>query len=184
MNKCRRMFTLVAEKLAERGIASILPDLYGTGDSDGEFADADEAAWLGDLASAASWARGNGWQVRRLLCVRLGCLLGARASSRLAWPLERTVFWQAVGDGERFLVQFLRLRIAARLKDAGGETVAQLRERLRKGEVIEVGGYDLSGRLAEDVASLRFAGEVATSLGTLHWMEMTRDAEAPLPAPT
>ena len=37
MNKCRRMVTELAIRLAEQGIATLQPDFYGTGDSAGDF---------------------------------------------------------------------------------------------------------------------------------------------------
>ena len=40
MNKSRRMFTLLADALGQQDIALCVFDLFGTGDSSGDFADA------------------------------------------------------------------------------------------------------------------------------------------------
>src|SRR5262245_5413710 len=53
MNKSRRQVMLAARALAAAGFGVLLSDLYGTGDSGGEFADGRVAAWRSDLLSGA-----------------------------------------------------------------------------------------------------------------------------------
>jgi exosortase A-associated hydrolase 2 len=184
MNKSRKMVTDVAQALAARGVATVLPDLYGTGDSEGEFRDGDVETWLEDLARTAAWSAEEGWPVASLLCVRTGALLGARVARDSLPELVRTVFWQPVTDGERFLTQFLRLRLAASMMEhagAGKETAVGLRDRLRAGEALEVAGYELSGTLATQLGTLKLAADLSTRLGDLHWLEVVRSAEGTLP---
>lgn len=182
MNKTRPMFTMVARGLAARGVATILPDLFGTGDSAGEFREGDWQTWQDDLLRAATWAEAQGCRVDRLLCVRLGCILGATVAARLPAKLKRTVFWQPVLDGERFMTQFLRLRVAASMMEDRQETVGGLRERLRGGETLEVAGYELSPTLVTQIADARLAPGLGNTLGQVHWMEIVRGAEGALPA--
>jgi exosortase A-associated hydrolase 2 len=116
---------------------------------------------------------------------RLGCLLAARVARESLPTIEKTVFWQPVTDGERYLTQFLRLRVAASMADASRkETVAQLKEQMRQAQTIEVSGYALPARLADQMEKLRLIDELGPQLGALHWMEVVRDIEAPLPTPT
>jgi hydrolase, ortholog 2, exosortase system type 1 associated len=182
MNKSRRMCAEVAHGLAERGVASVLPDLYGTGDSAGEFADADWQVWQDDLLRVAEWMAQCGWPVTDLLCVRLGCALGAQVAGRLPSPVGRTVFWQPVADGARFVTQFLRLRVAASMMEDRRETVESLKARLQSGERIEVAGYELSGGLAGQLETVRLEETLDGAVGELHWMEVVREEGAPLPA--
>lgn len=184
MNKARKMFTDVAQGLAARGTATVIPDLYGTGDSDGEFRDADVDAWLADLARTAAWSAEQGWPIVGLLCMRTGCMLGARLARDSVANIARSVFWQPVTDGERFLTQFLRLRLAASMMDgagAGKESAAGLRDRLRAGEALEVAGYELSGQLASQLSSLKLAPDLTARLGEVHWLEVVRSTDASLP---
>ena len=51
MNKSRRMFALLAERLATLGVGTALIDLYGTGDSEGDFGDARYDVWLDDMTA-------------------------------------------------------------------------------------------------------------------------------------
>lgn len=186
MNKSRRMVTEVALGLAAAGVATVLPDLYGTGDSAGDFSDGDWASWRIDLTRASEWAAARAGSLTGLLAVRLGCALAADAVSRQELPaVPRTVLWQPVFDGPRFLTQFLRLRIAAGLMETGRkETLAELKARLQAGETLEIAGYGLPGRLAADLERLRTPTSVAAGLGELLWLEVVADAEAPLPLPS
>jgi alpha/beta superfamily hydrolase len=60
LNKSRWILAEVGRELARRGVASILPDLYGTGDSDGEFREACWTRWRKDIAQAAAWSAAQG----------------------------------------------------------------------------------------------------------------------------
>ena len=148
MNKCRRMIVEVARALAAEGTAVLVPDLYGTGDSEGEFRDADWETWKADLDTAVGWAKEQGWLLKGVLAIRLGSVLAAEWLRERNHALERAVLWQPVESGNAFLTQFLRLRVAASMMDSRRETVGELRKKLSGGETLEVAGYELSGRLA------------------------------------
>ena len=183
MNKSRRMVTEVALMLAGHGVASLTPDLYGTGDSGGEFAEGHWLTWQADLTQACQWSLKHGRPVTGILATRLGCALAATLiSSGAIAPVMKTVLWQPVFDGSRFLGQFLRLRIAAGLVDQDRkETQAQLRTRLNAGEILEVAGYGLTGRLAAELDSIVPISELPPQFGELHWMEVVREQGVDLP---
>ena len=75
MNKARRMVALQAAELARSGCRVLLLDLYGTGDSAGDFRDARWEFWLDDLTRAVEWLAGQGGRRVTLLGLRAGCLL-------------------------------------------------------------------------------------------------------------
>jgi len=179
MNKCRRMVTEVALGLAERGIATVIPDLYGTGDSCGDFVEGDWVTWRADLSAASRWSACAGHPVSSVLAIRLGCALALDGicSSELAAP-AKSVLWQPIFDGGRFLAQFLRLRVAASLMEDRKESLAELRTRLAAGTPVEVAGYNLAGRLAEDLEALAPPDYVSRgALGALAWFEVIRGLE-------
>jgi exosortase A-associated hydrolase 2 len=182
MNKARRMVTELAHRLTASGVAVVVPDLFGTGDSEGDFADASWSRWIEDLRATELWINGHGWRVELLLGIRLGCLLSAHyAQQRAAGPL-RALFWQPMTDGSRALEQFLRIRVAASLMRDEKETVALLKQRLSGGAVVEVGGYGLSAALAEELARLRLV-QLGSALTAVHWFEVLRSADASVPGP-
>ena len=183
MNKCRRMFTEVAIGLADSGVIAVLPDLYGTGDSGGDFADGDWETWQSDLAAVARWCLELGHPVTGLLAVRLGCALAVASADKGFIPAVRnSVLWQPVFDGNRFLSQFLRMRVASGLMQARKETVADLRIMLQNFKEVEVGGYLLSKRLADDIECIAVPDVLPQSLGRVSWLEVTRQSDTPLPA--
>lgn len=182
MNKCRKMMTDLSTALANRGIASVIADLFGTGDSEGELSEADWSDWQDDLERAAEWGSAFGCPVDGLVGVRLGCMLAADAARRLG--IERSVWWQPVLDGARVLDQFLRLRVAATMMEGQKESIADLRSRLAAGEALEVAGYELSGRLAGQIDGLRLAERFGPQLGETLWLETVRSAESSAPTPS
>lgn len=179
MNKSRRLLSLVAQSLAARGFASALVDLHGTGDSDGEFADATWARWLDDGSRVLAWCTARIGPVTAMLGVRLGCALAAGLAARSTQPLQSSVYLQPVPDGSRMLDQFLRLRVAASLMDADSrESVAGLRSQLAAGATIEVAGYELSPKLADDIDQIRLPAIVDRGSGSIHWIETVREPGA------
>jgi exosortase A-associated hydrolase 2 len=178
MNKSRRMLADVGRALQARGLAMVVVDPYGTGDSEGEFRDATCARWIEDLAQAASWAAAEGWPISRILCVRLGSLLGAWLAREALHGVQRTVFWQPILDGERFVRYFLRLRVAALMMEGASASVSGLQQSLRDGQCVEVAGYDLSPHLAAELVGLRLYDLLDTRLGALHCIEVIRGTEA------
>ena len=185
MNKCRRMITELALRLADRGVATLVPDLYGTGDSGGDFAEAGWAGWRGDLGVACRWSAAQGCPVTALLAIRLGCALAIDASASSEIPaVQRTVLWQPQFDGSRFLSQFLRLRVAASLMEDRKETLGDLRARLQAGAATEVAGYTLSSRLAAELEQVRPPESLPESFGGTAWLEVVREIGSGLPAPS
>jgi exosortase A-associated hydrolase 2 len=185
MNKSRKMLTDVGIALARRGIGSVLVDPYGTGDSDGDFSQADWPRWQADLQQAAAWCAEEGLKVDRLLGVRLGCALGAQVARDAIPGIAQTVFWQPVLDGSRFMDQFLRLRVAASMMEQDRkESTADLRAKFARGETVDVAGYCVGPQLAAQIDRVHLAEDLGDHLGQVHWIEVVRSAETPPPAPS
>ena len=185
MNKSRKMLTDVGIALAKRGIGSVLVDPYGTGDSDGDFSQADWSRWQADLQQAAAWCAEEGLKVDRLLGVRLGCALGAQVARDAIPGIAQTVFWQPVLDGSRFMDQFLRLRVAASMMEQDRkESTADLRAKFARGETVDVAGYCVGPQLAAQIDRVHLAEDLGDHLGQVHWIEVVRSAETPPPAPS
>lgn len=180
MNKSRHLLTEFARHAAACGLRVVLPDLYGTGESDGEFRDADWATWKADLQCVARWSELAGRPVTTILGVRLGAALAIEYACEQSAGIGKLAFWQPVLDGGRFLTQFLRLRVAAAMISPGAaETVSNLRARLKNGEFLEVAGYELSPRLAEEIDRIAPVDIGEARAGEIHWFEIVRDGMIP-----
>lgn len=151
MNRTRQLAARQARALAQGGIGVLQIDLYGCGDSAGEFGDARWDLWQDDLAL------GHAWLLAKLGCpvglwgLRLGALLALDYAFKAALPVQRLLLWQPVLRGAAFLTQLLRLRLAGALLDgetAGRTGTGQLRASLLGGEATEIGGYLVAPALA------------------------------------
>lgn len=178
MNRARRMAALQARAFAARGIAVLLLDLHGCGDSAGDFGDASWNGWLDDLDAARAWLEQRSGQRAGLWGLRLGGLL-ALESARRASP-ARLLLWQPVTAGAAYLNGFLRLRLAADMLqggEAGGS--AALLAQLEAGQGLEIAGYTLAPALAMGFAKLD-ARELAPPC-PVDWFELVAAPGRPLP---
>ncbi len=185
MNKCRRMWSLLAAQLSGAGIATFIPDLHGTGESEGEFADARWENWREDLGAACRFANEAGAEHIVLVGVRLGALLALDCARTQPPIARRLILWQPVASGQQHMNQFLRLKLAAGLRQSAAtrETTATLRERLARGERLEVAGYELSQPLVTAIDALDATVLASASLPRIDWLEAsTADPPALLPA--
>lgn len=146
MNKARRMAALQARQLAAAGFGVLMLDLYGCGDSAGDFSEARWELWRDDLLRGCDWLRQQGHDYLVLWGLRLGALLATESAAEVA--AQRLLLWQPVLDGGRFLQQFLRLRLTTDRLKGGVETMACLQERLAAGQTLDVAGYELAAPLA------------------------------------
>jgi len=172
MNRCRSMLTFAATALAQQGIGSLVLDLHGTGESEGEYADARWDIWLRNLSDAVAWLESRGACVA-LIGVRLGAVLAAdwlRAAPPS--PARGFVLWQPVVDGKSYLNQFLRIRIAANMdrSDLPKETTQSMRDQWARGECVEVAGYAVHPDLAQAIDQRRLAALVPPAGTAVSWL--------------
>jgi exosortase A-associated hydrolase 2 len=181
MNKSRRMLARLGYALAAEGIGLCLPDLHGTGDSEGDFGAARMAIWQRDLADVAGWLQAE-HGCRRLLLggLRYGALLAMSSRGQLP-DVTACLLWQPVAKGQQQLTQFLRLRQAAAIMGGGGrETLKDLQQQLDHGQPLEVAGYLLHPELAQAMTGQDLV-ELAPPAGLpVHWLELARDPARPL----
>lgn len=195
MNKCRRMAALQARAFARAGYAVLQIDLHGCGDSSGEFGDARWDTWLDDLQRAHDWlaqrqAAPVGWWG-----MRLGALLALDAAARQAASSGPVVLWQPVINGELFMTQFLRMRVASSMMaaapDGSGEAAAPaapgeasstqaMRAAMAGGESLEVGGYLIAPALAGAIDGLKLA-KLGVPGMPVHWFEVVAEEGRNLP---
>lgn len=183
MNKSRRMMARLAARLATAGHAVVLPDLSGTGDSWGDFAEATCEGWIEDLHDTQRWIEARGQRLTGLVGLRGGALLAAGLLAKAA-DVRTLAFWQPALTGRDVLTPFLRLRVAAALTARdGGEppSLAGLRDRLEAGQSVEVAGYELSPALYRGLSARRLDAPLPSSV-TLHWCHVTAADMPALPA--
>lgn len=82
MNRCRAMVAMQARTLSAIGIGSLVLDPFGTGDSAGEFDQANWDGWLDDLQRGLDWLRRHEQGCRSLWALRLGAVLASQLARR------------------------------------------------------------------------------------------------------
>ena len=186
MNKSRRMAALQARALAAKGYSVLQIDLYGCGDSSGEFAEARWDIWKDDLALASAWLLEHAKAPLTLWGLRLGALLALDYGAGAARKPEHMLLWQPVHGGAAFLTQYLRLLSAnAMLADAGKPAAeksggaAALKASLLGGQMLEVAGYELAPELAAAIDQ-RDSAKLALPACPVQWFESVASAERAL----
>ena len=182
MNKSRRMAALQSRMFAARGFAVLQIDLFGCGDSCGDFGDARWELWKEDAALAVAWLRLRVDDRIYLWGLRLGALLALDFAAGAEERYAGIVLWQPVVSGEQFLTQFLRLRVAGEMISAGAAKTGtqQLRGELNAGSRLEIAGYDLASGLAQAIDRLKLT-ELAPRTTAVDWFEVVPEAGRTLP---
>jgi uncharacterized protein len=184
LNKCRRTLSLLGQTLANQGSGCLVPDLLGTGDSDGALRDATWETWMENLSRARDWLAGQGARAPRvdLLAVRAGALLAWDWLAAGAPDCGRLILWQPVATGRQLVNQLLRLRLAAGLLGPGtGETAATLRGRLDRDRWIEIAGYGLPADLIANLEASALSDPGERSLAGVSWYQVVSAPEQALP---
>lgn len=184
MNKSRRMAAMQARAFAANGFGVLQLDLFGCGDSSGEFGDARWNIWKQDLAVARNWLGNRVAAPVSLWGLRLGALLALDFARNSENTVDKIILWQPVISGELFLTQFLRLRLANEMLSGGeggrkASGTHAMRSTLAKGEMLEVAGYELAPDLAAAIDSLK-AAELIVTRSPVHWFEIVAEPDRPM----
>jgi len=182
MNKSRRMLSLIAKALAGRGMHVVLPDFFGTGDSEGDFSEASWEGWLEQLDQIINkMVMDYDIESYSLLGVRAGSLLAIEHIQQPQADADKLILWQPVIDGAAYLTQFLRLRLASGILrgDEEKETTQSLKQRLNAGETVEVAGYGLTSAVADGLAASSLKNVDCASLPSTCWIDIvSKDGQA------
>lgn len=155
MNRSRHCVAQQARALAAAGYAVLQIDLYGCGDSAGDFDAATWSMWIEDVALAVRWLRARTAAPLWYWGLRAGCLVAIEAAARGGdVEVANFLLWQPVVSGSQHLRQWLRVGLAADMLD-GKQSVGtdDLRRQLEAGTAVEVAGYHLSPELALGLAA-------------------------------
>jgi exosortase A-associated hydrolase 2 len=168
--------------LRAKGFASLRPDLYGCGDSEGDWADATVDRWLDDIAAAAAHLRREaGVRHVALLGLRYGAALAAAAAPRA--EARALALIAPVLRGREYVMEVLRAYIAAEmvLNKKAGVSREVLMQRLDDGQSVNLFGYDFTpaqrdGMLALDPVAALTAHPTPTLLIDVARTETARES--------
>ena len=101
MNKSRRMMALLGHALSANGVLMAIPDLYGTGDSEGDFAEANWVIWLANIQQLIQKLEQQGIKTISFVGLRMGCLLIIDFLREQKAKVKRVVLWKPVLSGQQ-----------------------------------------------------------------------------------
>ena len=173
MNRSRSMVTLLAQSLAVIGIGTMVVDLLGTGDSQGDHVDARWDIWLDNLAGAQAWLQSQAGGCVALWGIRLGAILAAELHARAANPRVALLLWQPVVEGKVHLNQFMRVKIAAQMDRAELPKLntAAMRQQWLAGHSVEIVGYEIHPELALAIEAASLASHRVAEGTAVLWLE-------------
>jgi exosortase A-associated hydrolase 2 len=169
LNTTRRMAALQSRAFAAQGYAVLQLDLFGCGDSCGEFNAGRWDRWKRDLGVAAAWLAERTVGPLHLWGVRLGGLLALDFAP--AVKVDSIILWQPFMSGRACINEFLRLRLANQAPGATPGTprsTAALRAHLAVHGVIEVGGYEVAVPLVKAIDACD-AAHLKLPPCAIHW---------------
>ncbi|WP_051958509.1 hydrolase 2, exosortase A system-associated [Janthinobacterium sp. RA13] len=185
LNKSRHVAAAQARAFAASGYSVLQIDLFGCGDSSGDFNEARWDIWHNDLHLACAWLAQRVDGPLSVWGLRLGALLALDFASRAPLPLARLLLWQPELDGRRSIDRFLRLRLATGML-AGGtqEAPGQARATLAKGEPVEVAGYLLAPELAHAIDDVSASAlQPAVPELPVYWLDYQATEQTCAPVP-
>lgn len=182
LNKSRQVAAAQARAFAAAGYSVLQIDLFGCGDSSGDFGEARWDIWHNDLHLACAWLAQRVDGPLTIWGLRLGALLALDFASRAPLPLARLLLWQAELDGRRVIDRFLRLRLASgMLARDTREAPGHARAALANGEPVEVAGYLLAPELAHAIDGVS-AAALRPSV-PVYWLDYRAPEQTAAPLP-
>lgn len=147
------MYRVLASRLAREGMASLVFDWHGTGDSPGEESQQSLSGWTTDLEEADALLRAECPGATSWFAMGLSAHIALRAASRASQPPRRLILWEPVVEGSNY-VQAL---FDAHRQEVAFEYNYPWTKLLRRGSVEEPGlpgsvlGIDIGEALASEI---------------------------------
>ena len=178
MNKSRRMAALQARAFAARGYNVLQIDLFGCGDSSGDFGAARWKVWQEDVALAVDWLARHTDGPMHLWGLRLGALLALDHLRQASQAFAGLLLWQPLVSGTQFMTQFLRMRLTGEMLSGAvsGSGTGELRAQLAAGRPLEIAGYELAPDLALAIERLDLAGLAPRNVPA-QWFEINAEGK-------
>jgi exosortase A-associated hydrolase 2 len=175
-----RVFVTFARSLARRGHVVLRFDYLGNGDSEGDFADWSLAQGLANIGLAIDEVKKRASAERvGLLGLRLGGSLASQVAEERD-DIARIALWSPIVDGHRYMQELLRVNLSTQMAVYGAVRVDRegLSDQLRRGQTVNVDGYEVSPALYEQLSELRLAAGAKRLAGPCLIAQIDRKSNA------
>ena len=173
LNRSKRMYVLCARQLASAGLDVVCFDYVGTGDSYGDWGSFSIPDWQANLAQVYAYIQNLGISDISVISLRFGALVVANSIFAGQLQFNKCVFWDPIEDGEGYVRQLIRLKIAAAMtEDAKSLTTKEVLADIDQCGFVEVGGYHVTAELLDAIKRAKLSNliEVVIDSTELHWM--------------
>ncbi len=156
-----RTLVTAARALAHHGSVVYRFDHLGQGESEGEYEATTWGSRLADLDAALQIAHRRTERTPIVLGVRLGAMLALAAVKR-GTALGGLVAWEPVVDAAQYVHQLLRVNVSTQMVALGRieRDRSELIADARRGAVVSVNGFGLSGPFIDSLLALDFDSKI------------------------
>lgn len=158
-------------------------DFMGSGDSDGDLAEASLEGALGDVHAAVAALRERvGTAPVSLLGLRLGATIASLAADTIP-DLRHLVLWAPVINGGRYMQELLRINLTTQVATSGAVTQDrdEMVAAMQGGATINVDGYEMPWPFFSQVSSVDLAAAPHAFGGTCLVVHVDRQTARPVP---
>jgi uncharacterized protein len=154
-----RVFVSFARRLAERGHPVLRFDSMGNGDSGGSFENSSLDSARSDVQAAIHELQKRSGVIKvGLLGLRLGATVASLVAEERA-DVEPLILWAPIVDGARYMQDLLRINLTTQMsiyKEVRQDR-EMLVELLKRGETVNVDGYEMALSMYEQVSAVKLA---------------------------
>lgn len=176
MNRCRQMVAIQAREFSKLGYGCLLLDLYGTGDSEGEYQDGNWDIYLADINAGLRWIAAKGYDHIRLWALRHGAFL-ALDLARTVPALRKILLWQPVLNGKAAVTQILRIALAGSLSEQDKISMTELRSRIQEDKAVELSGYETPASLLSVLETKHISSYYGLTDLEIQWFDVLASQE-------
>jgi pimeloyl-ACP methyl ester carboxylesterase len=145
-NLSRRTMRRIAELLAPEGVDCSLLEFSGTGDSEGDLADASLAQWAAELHDFLSQPA---CIPTLIVAGRAGACIALEALRCTGASVDAILLWAPILDGNAILKPYLRMLSLG--PKGGAESLAETRREWGAGRSVRIAGMDFGAVLVSDL---------------------------------
>lgn len=180
LNLSRAVVAKQAQLFAKNNLPCFVLDYYGTGDSEGEFEQANGDIWLDNILDIGQWLTEQGIEKIILFGVRFGSLLILAHQNKLhqALPIVKQILWKPVTSGKQFAGQFIRIKQANSMMNKSSERI-NWRAQVLEGNDTEIAGYLLTKKMLLSMEALQLC-KTFQPKSELHWFDLSSKEPTPL----
>ena len=180
LNLSRAVIAKQAQAFANKGCPCFVLDYFGTGDSEGEFEQANCDIWLDNILTTGNWLQQQGVKKIILWGIRFGALLILAHQRKLheSLPIKQQLLWKPVTNGKQFAGQFLRIKQTSDMMKKSAEKV-NWRQHILDGHDTEVAGYLVTAEMLVSMETLKVENEIQP-ISHIDWFELAANEPTPL----